>query len=143
MTARLRSAAACLAAGAIVILASCGGDDSDTVAQHTSSSGAPEQPQVQQPLSPAEQRGQDLFVQNCGSCHTLAAAGTVGQIGPNLGDIAINQADVLRAIRTGGGRHSHGGGGQTGNMPRNLVSGKDAQDVAAFVAASASGSSTP
>jgi hypothetical protein len=28
-------------------------------------------------------------------------------------------------------------------MPRNLVTGKEAQDVAAFVAASASGSSTP
>jgi mono/diheme cytochrome c family protein len=143
MTGRLRSAATCLAAGAIVVLASCGGDDSDTEAQHTSSSGAPEQAQVEQPLSPAEQHGQDLFVQNCGSCHTLDAAGTVGQIGPNLDDIAINQADVLHAIETGGGRHSHGAGGKTGNMPRNLVSGKDAQDVAAFVAASASGSSTP
>jgi mono/diheme cytochrome c family protein len=143
MTGRLRSAAACLAAGAIVALASCGGDDSDTVAQHTASNGAPEQPQVEQPLSAAEQHGQDLFVQNCGSCHTLDAAGTVGQIGPNLDDIAITQADVLSAIRTGGGRHSRGAGGQTGNMPRNLVTGKDAQDVAAFVAASASGSSTP
>jgi hypothetical protein len=28
-------------------------------------------------------------------------------------------------------------------MPRNLVTGKDAKDVVAFVAASASGSSTP
>jgi mono/diheme cytochrome c family protein len=82
-------------------------------------------------------------VQHCGSCHTLDAAGTVGQIGPDLDDIAITQAGVLRAIRTGGGRHSHGAGGRTGNMPRNLVTGKDAKDVAAFVGASASGSSTP
>lgn len=125
-------------------LASCGGgNDSGTVEQRTATTGAPEQPQAEQPLSPAEQRGQDLFVQNCGSCHTLDAAGTVGQIGPNLDDIAITQADVLQAIRTGGGRHSRGGGGQTGNMPRNLVTGQDAQDVAAFVAANASGSSTP
>jgi mono/diheme cytochrome c family protein len=99
--------------------------------------------QNQQPLTPAEQHGRGLFVDHCGSCHTLAAAGTVGQIGPNLEDIAVNEADVLHAIRTGGGRHSHGAGGRTGNMPRNLVTGQDAKDVATFVAANASGSSTP
>ena len=144
MLTRLRSAAACLAAGAIMALASCGGGSgSDTVEQRTASSGAPESADVEQPLSTAEQHGRELFVQNCGSCHTLDAAGTVGQIGPNLDEIAINEADVLDAIRTGGGRHSRGAGGQTGNMPRNLVTGQDAQDVAAFVSASASGSSTP
>ena len=78
------------------------------------------------------------------SCHTLDAAGTVGNVGPNLDDIAVNHADVLHAIRTGGGRHAKGQGtGPSGNMPRNLVTGKDAQEVAAFVAANASGSSTP
>jgi mono/diheme cytochrome c family protein len=143
MTGRIRTAVACLAAGAILALASCGSNGSDTVEQRTSASGAPEPGNVEQPQSPGEQRGRELFVQNCGSCHTLDAAGTVGQIGPNLGDIAINQADVLAAIRTGGGRHSHGAGGRTGNMPRNLVTGPDAQDVAAFVAVNASGSSTP
>ena len=55
----------------------------------------------------------------------------------------IGVASVLHAIRTGGGPHSHGAGGKSGNMPRNLVTGQDAQDVAAFVAANASGSSTP
>jgi mono/diheme cytochrome c family protein len=88
--------------------------------------------------------GRDLFVQNCGSCHTLDAAGTVGNVGPNLGDIAINEQDVLAAIRRGGGPHAKGQEtGPTGTMPRNLVTGKDAQDVASFVAANASGSSTP
>lgn len=29
-------------------------------------------------------QGQQLFVSNCGSCHVLAAAGTQGQVGPNL-----------------------------------------------------------
>jgi mono/diheme cytochrome c family protein len=120
-----------------------GGSDSATVGQPTSASGSPEPPATEQPLTAAQLHGRDLFVQNCGSCHTLDAAGTIGQIGPNLDDIAINEADVLRAIRTGGGSHSHGAGGRTGNMPRNLVTGKDAQDVADFVAASASGSSTP
>ena len=119
------------------------GSDSATVSQRTSSSGSPEGGSTKQPLSPAELHGRQLFVDHCGSCHTLGAAGTVGQIGPNLGDIAVTQADVLRAIRTGGGEHSHGAGGRTGNMPRNLVTGKEAQDVAEFVASNASGSSTP
>ena len=140
-----RPGVACVAAAATLLLVvGCGGgSDSETVQQHTSSSGAPLGGATEQPLSPAEQHGQELFVQHCGSCHTFHAAGTVGQIGPDLNDIAINEADVLHAIETGGGRHSHGAGGKTGNMPKNLVTGKDAQDVAAFVAANASGSSTP
>ena len=146
MERRSRTLAAFLAVGVIsaATAAGCGGDSgSDTVAQQTATAGAPESPTPEQPLSPAEVHGRDLFVQHCGSCHTFDAAGTVGQIGPNLDDIAVNEADVLRAIRTGGGRHSHGAGGKTGNMPKNLVTGQDAQDVAAFVAANASGSSTP
>jgi mono/diheme cytochrome c family protein len=145
MESRIRSAAACLAAGAICGLAiGCGGgSDSATVNQRTSSVGAPEPESPLQPLTPAEQHGRDLFVSHCGSCHTLAAAGTIGQIGPNLGDIALNEAAILHAIRIGGGPESHGAGGRTGNMPRNLVTGKDAKDVAAFVAANASGSETP
>jgi mono/diheme cytochrome c family protein len=143
---RLGQATACLAVAfaAVLLALGCGGgNDSDTVEQHTSSSGAPLGGATEQPLSPAEQRGRQLFVDHCGSCHTLHAAGTVGQIGPNLDDIAIDEAAILHAIRTGGGSHSHGAGGKTGNMPRNIVAGTDAQDVAAFVAANASGSSTP
>jgi mono/diheme cytochrome c family protein len=141
-----RSLAACLAAGlaCIAIAVGCGGSGSDTVAQGTRSTGAPLAPNPEQPLSDAEIHGRDLFVQHCGACHTFEAAGTVGQVGPNLEDVAVNEADVLHAIRTGGGRHAKGQTtGPSGNMPRNLVTGKDAQDVAAFVAANASGSSTP
>ena len=29
-------------------------------------------------------RGKELFVKNCGSCHTLRDAATTGQIGPDL-----------------------------------------------------------
>jgi mono/diheme cytochrome c family protein len=135
---RLRTVAVTLAAATVCILvaASCGGDDgSETVDQQTRASGTPEAPEAEQPLSQAQIRGRDLFVENCGSCHTLDAAGTVGQIGPDLDDISISEEDVLRAIMIGG-RGS-------GNMPQNLVTGKDAQDVAAFVAVSAGGSSTP
>ena len=34
----------------------------------------------------SEARGEQLFTQRCGSCHTLAAARTRGTIGPNLDD---------------------------------------------------------
>ena len=145
MDTRLRTAAASLAAAlTIAIAAGCsGGSDSETVNQATHAAGGPQSPATEQPLSAAEQHGRDLFVQHCGSCHTFDAAGTIGQVGPNLGDIALTHAAILRAIRTGGGRHSHGAGGRTGNMPANLVTGKEAKEVAAFVAANASGSSTP
>lgn len=145
MESRFHSVTGCLAAAliSVALLAGCGGGGSATVEQQTATAGAPEAPNLEQPLSPAEVHGRDLFVQHCGSCHTFDAAGTVGQIGPNLDDIAVNEADVLHAIKTGGGRHSHGAGGRTGNMPRNLVTGQDARDVAAFVSANASGSSTP
>src|SRR5690242_11745858 len=35
--------------------------------------------------------GKQLFVSKCGSCHTLARAGTKGTVGPNL-DAAFQQA---------------------------------------------------
>lgn len=146
MDASVRSIASGLIAGfaCVAIAAGCGGSGSETVDQQTHASGSPEAPDVEQPLSASETRGRDLFVQHCGSCHTFDAAGTVGQVGPNLDDIAINEADVLYAIKNGGGRHAKGQEtGPSGNMPRNLVTGKDAEDVAAFVAANASGSSTP
>jgi mono/diheme cytochrome c family protein len=135
---------ACLVIACLWAVTGCSnGSDSATVNQRTSASGSPEGGTTSQPLDPAEVHGRQLFVDHCGSCHTLAAAGTVGQIGPNLGNIAITEATIRRAIRNGGGTHSHGAGGHTGNMPRNLVTGKDAQDVAQFVAANAGGSSAP
>jgi mono/diheme cytochrome c family protein len=122
---------------AALALAACGddADSGDTVAQETVTSGAPEAPDEEQPLSPAEEHGRELFVENCGSCHTLDAAGTQGQIGPDLGDIPLDEDEVLAAIEEGGTG--------TGNMPSGLVSGQDAQDVAAFVAASGPGASGP
>jgi mono/diheme cytochrome c family protein len=116
--------------------AGCGdGDSGETVEQPTATSGAPEAPTEEQPLSAAEEHGREVFVESCGSCHTLDAAGTTGQIGPDLGDIPLDEADARRAIEIGGTG--------SGTMPRNLVSGKDAADVAAFVAASGPGPSPP
>src|SRR5919199_1583665 len=40
---------------------------------------------------PDTDRGRDLFIANCGTCHTLAQAGTSANIGPNL-DAVFAQA---------------------------------------------------
>ena len=44
-----------------------------------------------------------LFATNCASCHTLAAAGSSGTIGPNLDESAADQAAIAEQIRNGGG----------------------------------------
>jgi mono/diheme cytochrome c family protein len=81
----------------------------------------------------------------CASCHTLAAAGTQGTIGPNLDDAfaadksksfeSAGTVQTIRDIVRGQIAYadSNPGTGQTG-MPANLLTGQDAKDVAVFVA---------
>jgi mono/diheme cytochrome c family protein len=64
------------------------------------------------------------FVSTCGGCHTLADAGTKGAVGPNLDDLKPDAARVEHQIAVGGGA-----------MPPKLLTGQDAKDVAAYVAA--------
>jgi cbb3-type cytochrome c oxidase subunit III len=47
--------------------------------------------------------GKDIFAANCGSCHTLKAAGTSGTVGPNLDQLKPNQARVQKQVINGGG----------------------------------------
>jgi cytochrome c6 len=68
-------------------------------------------------------RGGQLFAEKCGRCHTLAAAGTSGQVGPNLDTLRPSVPTVLTAIENG-----------PGVMPANLVQGADARAVAETVA---------
>jgi len=109
---------------------------------------------------PDTANGQQLFTANCGSCHTLSAAGTTGTIGPNL-DYAfaadVNQGYpqssienvVLDQIRLGSGQvatYTTSKDFINKNcendqkkcegipMPANIVTGQDAIDVAAYVA---------
>ena len=81
-------------------------------------------------LSSFEQDGRKVFARNCATCHTLAAANSVGRVGPNLDQIRPPKALVLNAIQLGRAR------GQ-GQMPAGLVDGQDAQAVASFIAATA------
>jgi mono/diheme cytochrome c family protein len=81
-------------------------------------------------LTPLEKRGRDLFggAGQCKNCHTLAASGTVATVGPNLDQLRPPYNLVLDAIHNGRSRGN-------GAMASNLVQGKDAQAVAAYVAA--------
>jgi mono/diheme cytochrome c family protein len=85
-------------------------------------------------LNSAQQEGRELFSHACNLCHTLQAANAVGRVGPNLDvllpNVAANgrKAFVLSAILEGRARGN-------GQMPALLYQGKEAEDVAAFVAA--------
>ncbi len=118
---------ALLLLGALALLAGCG------TGGKASSSGVD------------QTSGQKLFQAKCGGCHTLAAAGTQGTTGPNLDESFgpprrqgfkqdTFQNVVLDQIRQ-----------PSPPMPKNLVTGQDAQDVAAFVASVAGkgGAQTP
>jgi mono/diheme cytochrome c family protein len=87
-------------------------------------------------LNKEQQKGRELFAHACTVCHTLAAVKSVGRIGPDL-DIRVGddistaagrRALVLNAILEG---RALG----LGNMPAELYVGKEAEDVASFVAA--------
>lgn len=58
-----------------------------------------------QPLSSDEKYklGKDIFLNKayCASCHTLADAGSVGNIGPNLNEIKPGYIRILNAVSIG------------------------------------------
>ena len=87
-------------------------------------------------LNARQERGRELFARSCAVCHTLAATKSVGRIGPNL-DVRVGadistaagrKALVLSAITEGRARG-------LGQMPASLYQGKEAEEVADFVAA--------
>jgi plastocyanin len=125
---RLRaSAALVLVAGAATLLSAC---------TNTASS------------NPDLISGKKLFASKCGSCHVLARAGTKGTVGPNL-DQAFQQPlkDGLRRSGIRGLVHDQilyppsfsldeGGKRPDGSapMPAKIVTGDDADNIAAYVA---------
>jgi len=86
-------------------------------------------------------RGRVLFTQNCGTCHTLAQAGTTAQIGPNLDDafasareIGENGDTIEGIVRAQVENPRPENGDPSVSMPADIVSGQDLDDVAAYVA---------
>jgi mono/diheme cytochrome c family protein len=84
---------------------------------------------------PNLETGKAKFVEKCGSCHTLARAGTAGTTGPDL-DTAFQTAlrdgmdrDTIEGIVHRQILHPR----IDSQMPAGLVKGEDASDVAAYV----------
>lgn len=92
--------------------------------------------------------GQELFEVNCGTCHTLYAAGTDGNYGPNLDEllapsgppagstaaatIKATEGRVLNAVEKGVNSST-----EAGRMPGGILNEEQSKEVAEFVAATA------
>jgi plastocyanin len=94
--------------------------------------------------------GKEQFVEACGRCHVLARAGTTGVVGPNLDDAFARAREdgfpdstfegiVKAQIANPNIRPSHdpATGEPLPVMPPHIVTGEDAEDVAAYVAEAA------
>jgi mono/diheme cytochrome c family protein len=109
--------AACIAAAAL-LASGCGSES------------------VSVPQNDPNHTGAEIFAARCGSCHSLDVAGTHGSAtnvsdrenvdGPNFNVRKEKVSDVLFAIANGGFSGAI--------MPENIVTGPEAQAVAAFVA---------
>ncbi len=111
-------AAICAVGIPLLAISGSGGEDAGAVA-----------------VASQDAEGKDQFVSACSQCHTLAAAGTLGVVGPDLDDVLApagngnfegNYSRVLSAICGGFGG---------GRMPAGILQGSNAEEVAAFVAA--------
>lgn len=103
-----RVVALVLSVGALVLLAACGGGDDITATPETVIGTVPEENgdtgggggDVEG--DPAA--GKEIFATTgCGSCHTLADAGSTGTIGPNLDESSVEFAAAVEQITNGGG----------------------------------------
>jgi mono/diheme cytochrome c family protein len=88
------------------------------------------------------ENGEQLFTQQCGTCHALTGAGTNAEIGPDL-DAAfrasrasgMDQDTIEGVVESQIENPRPANPDQTAiYMPANLVEGDDVRDVAAFVA---------
>jgi len=78
--------------------------------------------------------GKALFVSKCGACHVLEDAGSNGTVGPNLDVAAVG--DRIEGLKMSSFEALVRQQIDEADppMPRGLVSGDDARDVAAYVA---------
>src|SRR3954471_21283411 len=118
--ARRRPLALAALAAVACVLAACGPQDVDTASNDPA----------------AVKRGAVIFAERCGGCHTFSKAGTQGGAykikdrervdGPSFDARKETVQQALYAIRNGGFSGAI--------MPENIVTGPEAQAVAAFLA---------
>lgn len=121
-----------LAAG---VLAACGAQGVGSATPVTVH-GTVSTPTVTFPIVPAfhlkgnARAGRSTFTTSCGGCHTLAAAGTSGTVGPNLDQLKPNYQAATAQVTNGGAQ-----------MPafKGQLSKQQIADVAAYVVTSTGG----
>jgi mono/diheme cytochrome c family protein len=110
----------CAIAIPVWALASKGGEDAGTV-----------------DVAARDRDAQALFGTQCGGCHTLAAGGTDGVVGPDLDDLLVptgtNSPEMYESLYTRVISAVTCGVG--GRMPKGILISDDAKAVAQFVAA--------
>jgi cytochrome c6 len=136
-------------AGALVV-SGCGGGSSSSSsttteegassgeeegAEEKSEEGAGGGAEAEEEMSEAEARsgegslaeeGKTVFTTTCGSCHTLQAAGTSGEVGPNLDELEPDLATVEHQV-------VNGGGGMPAFGKEGILNAKEIKAVATYV----------
>ena len=88
-------------------------------------------------LTARQEHGRELFARNCSTCHSLAASNAVGRVGYDL-DVHLGPIQDRRAVASLAlDAIANGRARGRGQMPRNLLQGDDARDVASFIARTA------
>lgn len=125
-------------AGALVV-AGCGGSGGSTTTSE--STAAEETAPAETEEAPAEEEtekearsgesslaaeGKTIFTSTCGSCHTLQAAGTSGEVGPNLDELEPDLQTVEHQV-------VNGGGGMPAFGKEGILNAKEIKAVATYV----------
>ena len=91
--------------------------------------------------SPDIARGRVLFTKKCGICHTLAQAGTTGNVGPNLDEAfaaareagGFDGATVEGIVKAQVDNPRPSNGNPAASMPEHTAEGTDLDDIAAYL----------
>ena len=92
-------------------------------------------------LTANEINGRELFGEHCSVCHTLSSANAIGKTGPNLDQLKPSYSTIMHTLQYGCLQEPQSASEAAeaclgyGNMPADIVQGKDAVDVARYVAA--------
>jgi mono/diheme cytochrome c family protein len=121
---RAKAALLLVATSLALVGAGCGGDDDSDSAEPPATSTTSEEGAGTGDAA----NGEQVFASaGCGGCHTFAAAGSTGSVGPDLDEASPSFDAVVEQVRNGGGA-----------MPAfgDELSEQEIDDVAAFVTGS-------
>jgi mono/diheme cytochrome c family protein len=86
------------------------------------------------------ERGRVLFAQKCGTCHTLAQAGSTATVGPSLDaafaaarEVGEDNETIEGIVKNQVEFPRPESGNPAASMPADIVTGQDLDDVAAYV----------